>query len=341
MSKDTRYEWIDFLKALAMIAVILNHTYNIIFTNRILLLHTIFSVTMFVFIGGITASASIERQKEINSAYLIRRISSILIPYVFAALIFNLYTYKGVFSLTVYFNELINFSYPAMYYIAFFIQLILVSTVLFKIIKAKYHSPLIVLVLGLLYLLSFYSTKYTTVANIGLAGGNILGGSYLFVFSLGILFYMCMPKLSNKKANLSILIISMLGIIIFEYKQCILKSWSNPPTLLTMIYTLLIFGIVFSTFNILDTKLHYIKKLLGLFNYIGKNSIYIYLYHFLFITIAREHNLVQYLRINSYTLNAIWILFCAIVPPLVIACITNKYIRPNLKSLFFYSNQSD
>ncbi|MGG4144496.1 acyltransferase [Paenibacillus algorifonticola] len=290
MNPNTRYDWIDFLKALAMIAVVLNHTYNIIFTDRVLLLHTIFSVTMFVFVAGITAAISIDRQKEVKPKFIMRRISGILIPYTLAALMYNLYVYKGVFSLSGFFVELITFSYPAMYYIAFFIQLVLISTLLFKIIKAQHKSPLIILVIGLIYFLSVYLTENTIVSNIALAGGNILGGTYLFVYALGILFYMWMPKPSNMKTNLIFLVLCMAGLIFFENRGYIFNSWSNPPTELTMLYTLLIFGIVFSVFNVSYSRIRYIKKGLTLFNYIGKHSLYIYLYHFLFIRIATEHN---------------------------------------------------
>ncbi|MNZ80062.1 Acyltransferase family protein [compost metagenome] len=321
-----------------MIAVILNHTYNIVFTNQMLLLHTIFSVTMFVFVGGITAAISIDRQAEVKPIYLMRRITGILVPYLFAALAYHVYVYKGHFSYVLFYQQLIGFSYPAMYYIAFFIQLVLISTFLFKLIKAKYNSPIILLIIGLIYLLSFYFTNYTKIADIGLAGANILGGTYLFVFSMGILFFFWMPKLSNIKAGSVIFSLSVIGLLIFEYKDYILSSWANPPKTLTMIYTLLVFGIVFGMFNIIKSKLHYIQGFLNVFNYIGKNSLYIYLYHFLFITISTQHNVVKYFGISSNWLNAIWVLSCAIVPPLLIAFVTNRYIRPNYKKLFFYNN---
>jgi fucose 4-O-acetylase-like acetyltransferase len=290
---------------------------------------------MFVFVGGITASISINSKSEITVQYLINRIFGILIPYFIASLVYYLVGFKGSFNLNNFINYLKNFSTsPPMYYIAFYVQLIIISTLLFKIIKSKYNSPIIIIILILIYIFSIYLTKYTMIDGMALAACNIFGGTYLFVFSIGIFFYMWMDKLISRNINIIISIICMLGLTFFEYKHYILTSWSNPPLLSTIVYTLLIFGIVFSLFNLFEGKLNKCKKALGIFNYIGKNSLYIFLYHSLFITIAVQHNIFK----TNNLFFTVWILFNAIIPPLFISYISKKYIGSNLKQLFFYKN---
>lgn len=339
MYKSKDYEWINFLKTLAMIAVIINHTHGIIYSNVLISSYSIFSVSMFVLIGGITAGVSLSRKSEVNFNYIKRRVTGILIPYFFASIVYCLYQSRGYLNITVLINHLVHFTAsPPMYYIAFYIQLILVSTLLYKLIKKRYNSILIIFILGIIYFISVYFTKYTVSETMVLAARNLFGGTFLFVFALGIFFYMWMDKLAAKKYSILILIICLLGISFFVYKKYILISWANPPVNTTIVYTLLIFGIVFGFFNIFPNRNKYIGIFLNVFTYIGKNSLYVFLYHMLFIDLASKYNIFLRLGINNMFINAGWILACSIVPPLLIAYISNRYIISNLKYLFTNNN---
>ena len=91
----SRLTWIDFCKGIAMVGVIIDHCYKTFYTNIIIQHHTIFSVSLFVFIGGVTSVISLENS---NRKYLIntlRRIVRILLPFLLA-LCFGTYINKKV-----------------------------------------------------------------------------------------------------------------------------------------------------------------------------------------------------------------------------------------------------
>lgn len=55
--------WINFLKGMAIVAVVIDHLYGIVYENGLVRGLTVYSVTLFIFLVGITSSISIERNK--------------------------------------------------------------------------------------------------------------------------------------------------------------------------------------------------------------------------------------------------------------------------------------
>lgn len=78
-----RKKWIDFLKAIAMVAVIQNHLPSEARLYEVL--YSIFSVSLFVLLGGITSVISLQDQDSFEyKDYLIKKIKKIFIPYLVA-----------------------------------------------------------------------------------------------------------------------------------------------------------------------------------------------------------------------------------------------------------------
>ena len=339
MNKFTdQFIWLDFLKTLAMIAVVLNHVYGFVFNNNILLFHTGFSVTLFILVAGVTSSISISKRNLVDKRYLFNRVSGILIPYLIGSFIAHVYSNRGTFDFIQFLNQIISFSASGPYYfVAFFIQLVLVSTFIFFLFKKYNNIYKHLMIISIIYLISVYFNKHTIIGNIMGGGGKLLGGSYLFVFSLGIFIYNYINILKGFKTNIIVFIVSLVCIVIFEKNQMILKVWSNPPNNYLVFYTIIIFFIVFSSYNIFLSKLRLIIKLIKCINKIGQNSLYIFLYHYIFIHFA-INIWSHYININSRVMFSMWVIIWAFLPPLIIGELVRIGIFKKLKHTYFYKS---
>lgn len=316
-----RYKWIDFAKALAIIAVVFDHTIEI-HNNQILKLHTAFSVALFILLAGVTSAMSISRSNFSNKQYFLKKIKNIFIPYIFATFLYFLYNSHFKFDWLIFAKQLVTFSAGGpFYFIYFFLQLIFLSPLIYKIFIKHEHG--IVKDVGLLfvvYLIGLFFNKYTYMGPFWGGGRVLLGGSFLFVFCLGFLIYKYMDKLSNKIINITWLIITLMSFIIFENYQIYSKSWSNPPNIFTIFYTLIIFSLIFTVYNLGDFKNKFIEKTIDVINLIGKNSFYIFLYHSLIIQIFLDISL----NLGNTMIFKVLTILSGIIIPVIIFEVFNK-----------------
>jgi fucose 4-O-acetylase-like acetyltransferase len=252
-----RLEWLDFLKGIAIIAVVIDHAYGVFYKNILIQYHTGFAVALFVFLAGATAAMSLSRTDTIK--FYKKRLVSILIPFVIATAFFSLLENKSFISSLLHFNAT-----GPMYFIAFFLQLILIAPLLNKL--NFYFLPLIILIANLLNHFSFIPFLW--------GGGNkLFGGTFLLMFYLGFLFYKNIEFFNKIRFKLINIIIPIILLICFEYFKLYPVIWHNPPYLLTFIYTFSIFWLIF------NLRLNYQNKILKYISYCGRNSLYIFLYH--------------------------------------------------------------
>lgn len=74
-----RKKWVDFLKAIAMIAVLQDHLPAAKLYNW---RYSIFSVSLFVLLGGITAAISLEKKPSFDYGnYFWKKVRTIMLPY--------------------------------------------------------------------------------------------------------------------------------------------------------------------------------------------------------------------------------------------------------------------
>lgn len=332
-----RYEWVDIMKAVAILAVILNHTVGLIFESQLILLHTGFSVTLFIFLSGITSSISISNKEEVNLKYLWNRLKSPVASYIVASFVYHVFVSNYRFDFIPFINQILTFSAsPPFYFFAFYFQLVLCSTILYKIINYKksflYHVAILIIIL----IVSNYLTTHTLIGNIMGGGGNLLGGTYLFVYSLGITLHIYLHKLTGYRTNLWGLLLFAAFLALFEYKDYIQLIWSNPPNKYLLVYTLLVFGLIFSMYQVMSRFKS--LTLLKIISYVGSYSLFIFMYHTLFIDLSLKYNMLHMLGIQNIYLTRIWILFCSIIMPVVVGVITKQYLKPSFKKLVFYTN---
>lgn len=175
-------KWIDAVKGVAILAVVLDHSFGILYTNRLFWMSTYFSVSVFIFMSGITSYYSCERYKNLSiGKQIIRRIGNIFIPYAVATCIYQIRIDK-IWDLHDYVGYLLKFNItPPFYFVVFFLQLIIISPYLYRILhielKSKWKTEIIHgIVLMVSVVIAIFSVRYTFVIDVYGGGKYILGG---------------------------------------------------------------------------------------------------------------------------------------------------------------------
>lgn len=88
-------EWIDFAKLLAILAVLLDHTGNILYTRHDIAYLSFYSVGVFIIIMGITSYWSFDRMHSNLGNKIKKKCLGIMIPYLVASFFYCIYLYKS------------------------------------------------------------------------------------------------------------------------------------------------------------------------------------------------------------------------------------------------------
>ena len=324
----TQLGWINFLKGLSILAVIMDHLYGVVYENRGIQIYSQFSVTLFIFLAGITSVISIERNTLSMKEYQIKRLRVILIPYVIATVAYEVIL-SHRFDFSVFWNDLILFKATSpFYFILFYCQLILVAPILYKLL-AKKHIIIQLCTGFVIYIISKYLIYNTNLGGIYGGGGNILGGSYLFVFFIGMMFYLYYQKYSDKFKYVWVYVLGIIvaiALIYIDRKIGWLElGFANPPRKYTIFYSLSVFLLGYSIYAI-AIRWRYSKSLISLFEMIGKYSLYIFLYHKLAIIYAYQYAAKMGIVPNA-VLKSIWIILFSIFVPLLIGILAKNWSK--------------
>lgn len=327
---------IDFLKGMAMLAVVVDHSCKVLYTNPNIQRFSFYSVTLFVFLSGITTYLSMQSKNVItyDYSYVKKRIINVLIPYVVATGL-SLIIINRFFDVGVFLKALVGFNtWGPYYFIVFFLQLVFISPVLFLIIKLiqkqKHKFLLYFFSVVIITYLSSVFTKFTYVVDVYTAGRMILGGSYFLVFYLGLLFasFKLIINTTKQAVTYSVIFIGLLSFFIIMYARQspiilgltnTLNFWQlNPPGVVLMVYATLVFGALGSFYCLCEKTLP--QNLMRIFTPIevcGKYSMTIFLYHLLFLSLGTQlANQIPLIR-NNIMFYRITILFAMIVLPIL------------------------
>lgn len=312
--------WINFLKGTAMLAVVFDHLYGLVYINTFVHSLTIYSVTLFIILAGFTSSISMGRSKLPIRSYIYKRVASIVVPYLIATLVYHLYSNKFYFDFNIFKNQVIMFNASApFYFVLFFLQLIVVSPILFRLFQGRtFYQQLVALIF--IYMISFYFTHFTSISNYYGGASRVLGGSYLFCFCLGIFLQLIStspPSFLKGRFQYGIkelaggLVASLFALFVYLNNHLLDKSWANPPNKSTLVYTLIIAAILFFIFQIAEKKFNRLSIIFRPIELIGGNSLYVFLYHSLFIYYGQKIGL---LTINlGKILFPIFCLVCSVL----------------------------
>ena len=176
--EQSHLHWIDAAKGAAIIAVIIDHSAGILFSNRVISLCSFFSVTVFVFLGGITSYLSSERHKQESiRVELLRKGKSILIPYAVATCIYQLIIEKRIELMTLL-GHFAKFDITTpFYFVVFYVQLLIISPYLYRLINrwgGEKRKLMHCLMLALSVVISLFCIKCTFLLDVWGGGKYIL-----------------------------------------------------------------------------------------------------------------------------------------------------------------------
>jgi hypothetical protein len=326
-----RIKWLDFLKSVAMLAVIADHTFGLLYKNKNIQGYMYFSVTVFIFLAGITAAISLDRKPVIYRFFVSQRFIHILIPYSIATIIIHVMKNDGKLIFITLFTQLISFSAAGpFYFILFYLQLVAVSPFLFDLFKRS-NSIVRIFLLFIIFYLANLLNEHTVIQGIYGGGGRLLGGSYLFIFSLGLAAYFYLTFLTELKKTFYLLIMSSLSLFFFAKGNHVISVFSNPPNLILMWYSLSLAGFLISIWAVFFERNEFLLKIITPLNIVGRHSLYIFLFHKLFlqfsISPARSLGLFQHIWILR-----VWVFAWAVIGPVLFGIVVEyilHFVRNN------------
>lgn len=286
--------WIDIAKFVAILAVLVDHTYGALYTRHSIAMLSYFSVSLFIFLMGITTFISYRNSKTDLWKKTFKKICSISVSYMLATFIYQIMAFHK-FDFNVFVSYLISFNISGpFYYILLYIQLALVSPFLYIFIETNVHKNKIsYLFLGwtIVVVLSYFTTKYTNILDVYGGGGRLFGGTYLIVLYFGMIagaFREFLPK----KRNLLLAFLFFVLVFLWWRFEC----WNdfaidrkirfgggfNPPSITSITMALLVSGFVYNFVTFFKEK-KIIGKLCDMCAFLGTHTLYIFLYHRFFL----------------------------------------------------------
>lgn len=301
-----RNHWIQFFRAIAIIAVVMIHTTPEGWHQLYVQPWTNFAVATFLFLSGYLTN--IESKEW--SALCSRRIRRVMVPYVVWAVIYSLpYVVKeGVGTLI---PGLLKAAWcPPLYYILVYVQLVLLTPLLARLARSKYRH--IGWWLAPLALLLF---KYDSCW-----GGNLdvcfnwLWPDLCYFFFAWLTFYYFGLMLGNRvitlpRLSLGTLFVGYLcavGLQIAEGHCWVNLGWGSAGSQLTL--TAMLSSIVFLWFvhEVVQSMQH--RSVATVWQSLGNYSFGIYLSHILVMTILKR---IPYYESLPFPLNAVVVVLIA------------------------------
>lgn len=298
-----RESWIDVAKIIAILGVLIDHTKNILYLNQNIAYSSYYSVSLFIILMGVTTYKSYS--SGVTPRKIWNKVWAIIYPYLIASFIVFVYYYR-MFDFNMYWQQVLTFSADApYYYVLLYIQLLLLSPIIFRLVNFSDNiwKQMIVIVLtacGLVYLASV-TTLYTNIKDIYGGGGKLLGGTYIIALFVGMLFekYKKMLLGLHSVTKALLLVVGVVLLLLWRNFICIDRfqfdqrfnfgAGLNPPSVSLLLYAFLIFVVVF----FLDQALMIVNssaliKIWTKLSVLGRHTLYIFLYHKMFRTIIVE-----------------------------------------------------
>lgn len=287
--------YIDLMKGLAILAILVDHTD---FYGGILAGYngySIYSVSLFILVLGYNLYFSYTRNPDTNINAIWKKLSKFLLFYAIATVIISSFQMKQL-NLLTYIDYLIYFKGDPAYYFCFmYIQLVLISGLIYNIVKSSKNVVIDIVILLVIYEVSVILKNNTFMLPLHFGGKVLFGGTYLALLTLG--FVSAKWYKAYLDGRLRFCILTVFLVLFFVSLQFIPLAWSNPPNLYAIFYTVSIFFIIIALNSIISGKINIFPvKIFGLkdkvsilllpaslIGIIGKYSLHIFLWQGLLI----------------------------------------------------------
>lgn len=291
--KQNPIQWINCAKAAAILAVLTDHTMDILYTNYKIQWASFYAVSLFIIVSGITSYMS-NMYSTLNwgKAYF-KSIKKIIMAYLISSAICLVIKTQG-FDVIVYLNQIVHFnaSLP-LYFVSLYLQLMFVSRGLFWILQYCPQNKNGYILEGLLFfIISFVSaitTNYTQILDIYAGGGKVLGGTYLILFYLGMLMakHNCFNRDNFKKSILiwgssSVAWIWWWNNLYFIRKVVDYKipfgAGYEIPSVAIIVFSIITLFSIYGACKMLE-KIRLFEKVIQIGAWFGEHTLYIFMCH--------------------------------------------------------------
>lgn len=336
-------DWINCAKFLAIFAVLIDHTNYVLYSNQHIALASYYSVSLFVLISGYLCYSSNIKHNRTYGQTIIKSCKRITLAYLLATFIYIISIYK-FFDFQVYIDAVIHFNASGpFYYVFLYIQLMIANKAIYKLLvfSEKYNKILEMMYdigLGIvLLIIASLTTNYTNILGIYGGGGKLLGGTYLFLFFIGMILNKYNVFSHLQKLTL-ILISGVAGIAYWGWWRIMCKGYQsaidskfpfgggyNPPSITFSVLAIFMMFLCFGFFALcsLNSISNTIPKMVG---WIGQHTLYIFLYHRLWL----DFYLVDYVTIDNIHIKRV--VFYSVM---VFASIALEYVVCGCKKLLY------
>lgn len=175
--KTTQVKWINCAKMVAILAVLIDHTSGILYTDSKIAEASYFSVSLFIIIAGMTNYSSYSRiDRRWKNVFKCKKI---LVDYAIATFVYY-FAQTRFFDLKTYLQLLIGFDATGpFYFVLLYLQLTLISRFLFHYLQRcseTMNKETLYEMLGMLFIIFFsaISTNYTNILDVYGGGGYYL-----------------------------------------------------------------------------------------------------------------------------------------------------------------------
>lgn len=188
---NKRVVWVDCAKAVAIVAVAVDHCNGLLYHNPLIANASYFSVTLFTMLAGFSIYLADKGGKHVTFRSQLVKVGKYLIQYALATCIVVTVMNRS-FDFRQAVACILNFSASGPYYFfLFFFQLMLIAPFLLSwsvfCCRQKYPSLWHLITIIVLSFLCYLSIQYTFILPVYGGSQFLFGGTYLLAFYLGIL----------------------------------------------------------------------------------------------------------------------------------------------------------
>lgn len=299
-NSSKRVKWIDAAKTVAWGGVMTQHVNHLFYCDQRIFKSTWYAVALFIMIGGYLTACSYEKKGTID---IRQRTGRLLLTYSAATVIYVFYQERyldveGLFLHIIHFDASGPF-----YYIWVYCQLLVISPVLegalnwadAKGIKGYVRrAAVLTAVLSICY----FNVTYTSAFQLSSSGGHLGGGIWLFYWYMGMRMKAvldCEFKHPKAAFGVSIFLLCIWEyIFIFkDYIVCFQAMFGDTQisglNWMHALQTVLVLFAVKSGMACIENRGKRIWDIvIRVFCFIGRNTLYIFLYHLLFLDIGMK-----------------------------------------------------